>query len=93
MVEERLLNWFGAVETVPETVIREITKVKKIDYHYDEIMTKIEETSDENELARLLIKLQQLADMKLQIVGSINDTFGKSEISQSKTSKFHLLKI
>jgi len=76
MVEERLLNWFGAVEHVPDSVIREISKVKKIDHHYEQIMDEIEETTEENKLAKLLIKLQQLTDMKLQIVGSINDTFG-----------------
>ena len=77
MVEERLLNWFGAVEHVPDSVIREISKVKKIDHHYEQIMDEIEETQEENKLAKLLIKLQQLTDLKLQIVGSINDTFGK----------------
>lgn len=76
MVEERLLNWFGAVEHVPDSVIREISKVKKIDHHYEQIMDEIEATTEEQKLAKLLIKLQHLTDLKLQIVGSINDTFG-----------------
>jgi len=76
MVEERLLNWFGAVEHVPDSVIREITKVKKIDHHYEQIMVEIETTTEEHQLAKLLIKLQHLTDLKVQIVGSINDTFG-----------------
>ena len=77
MVEERLLNWFGAVEHVPDSVIREITKVKKIDHHYEQIMVEIETTTEEHQLAKLLIKLQHLTDLKVQIVGSINDTFGE----------------
>merc|ERR1711970_87418 len=39
-------------------------------------MDEIESTTEEHKLAKLLIKLQHLTDLKLQIVGSINDTFG-----------------
>lgn len=78
MIEDRLQNWFTAVEDVPANVQRYVTKMKMIDHHYELILKEIDDTEDENELARLLIRLHNLTDIKRELTSKINDHFSKS---------------
>ena len=77
MIEDRLQNWFTAVEDVPANVQRYVTKMKMIDHHYELILKEIDDTEDENELARLLIRLHNLTDIKRELTSKINDHFSK----------------
>ena len=79
MIEDRLQNWFTAVEDVPANVQRHVTKMKMIDHHYELILKEIDDTEDENELARLLIRLHNLTDIKRELTSKINDHFSKSK--------------
>ena len=79
MIEDRLQNWFTAVEDVPANVQRYVTKMKMIDHHYELILKEIDDTEDENELARLLIRLHNLTDIKRELTSKINDHFSKSK--------------
>ena len=78
-LEDRLQNWFTAVEDVPANVQRYVTKMKMIDHHYELILKEIDDTEDENELARLLIRLHNLTDIKRELTSKINDHFSKSK--------------
>ena len=53
--------------------------MKMIDHHYELILKEIDDTEDENELARLLIRLHNLTDIKRELTSKINDHFSKSK--------------